>query len=586
MFKILRRFGAKERLTILVSLVFVVVQVWLDLRVPEYMEHITKLVTTSGSAISEVWLAGGMMLLCTLGSVATAVIVSFFASRVAARFSHSLRGDVFRRVESFSMEEVSGFSTSSLITRTTNDVTQMQLFIAIGMQVVIRAPIMAVWAVVKISSKNWSWTALTGGLVAALLIMIISLMAYALPKFRRIQMLTDNLNRVTRENLTGIRVVRAYNAESYQEAKFEKANEEFTANNLSVNRAMQIMNPTMRLVMTGLTLGIYWIGAYLIDAAAITARIDIFSNMVVFSQYAMQVIMSFMMLTMVFIMMPRVAVSVKRINEVLETEPKILDGNITESPEGMAGEIEFKNVSFKYPDAEDYVLHNISFKASRGETVAFIGSTGSGKSTLINLVPRFYDATEGQVLVDGVDVRDYTQEALRNKLGYVPQRAAMFTGTVSSNIAFGDNGGELPDGGDIRRAAEVAQGAEFIEKMEGAYDAAIAQGGTNVSGGQKQRIAIARAVCREPEIYIFDDSFSALDYKTDRELRSALRRETSGVTSLIVAQRIGTIRDADRIIVLDDGEIVGSGTHGELMQSCGVYQEIAYSQLSREELGA
>jgi ATP-binding cassette subfamily B protein len=423
-------------------------------------------------------------------------------------------------------------------------------------------------------------------------------MAYELPRFRRIQTLTDNLNRVTRENLTGIRVVRAYNAEGYQEAKFEEANIDFTTNNLQVNRAMQVMNPVMRLVMTGLSLGIFWIGAFLIEAAPFAGKIQIYSDMVVFSQYAMQVIMSFMMLTIVFIMLPRVMVSVNRVNEVLDTEPEILDGTAVTTLSGavgereiegeiereVEGEVEFRNVSFKYPDAEDYVLRDVSFKANRGETVAIIGSTGSGKSTLINLIPRFYDATEGQVLVDGADVKDYTQKALRNKLGYVPQRAVMFTGTVSSNVAFGENSGEPAAEDEIIHAVHVAQAAEFVENMEGGYAARIAQGGTNISGGQKQRLAIARAICRKPEIYIFDDTFSALDFRTDRELRAALRRETSGATNLIVAQRIGTIRNADRIIVLDEGELVGSGTHDELMKTCGIYQEIAYSQLSKEEL--
>jgi ATP-binding cassette subfamily B protein len=446
---------------------------------------------------------------------------------------------------------------------------------------------MAVWAVTKISSKSWEWTALTGGAVAALMIMIVSIMIYALPKFKKIQWLTDNLNRVTRENLTGLRVVRAYNADKYEERKFETANADITSTNLSVARAMTVFEPGMRLIMSGLTLGIYWIGAYLIEAAVDPLlKIDMFSNMFAFSGYAMQVIMAFMMLTMTFIMLPRVTVSAKRVNEVLDTEPKILDGKVTASPEGIAGEVEFKNVSFKYPDAEEYVLQDVSFKASKGETVAFIGSTGSGKSTLINLVPRFYDVSEGQVLIDGLDVRDYTQEALRNKIGYVPQKAILFTGTVASNVAFGDNGREPGTEEDIKRAAAIAQAADFVEQMEEQYDARIAQGGTNVSGGQKQRLAIARAIYRKPEIYIFDDSFSALDYKTDRILRSALKKETAGVTSLIVAQRIGTIRDADKIIVLDEGKLVGMGTHDELMKTCEVYQQIAYSQLSKEELGA
>jgi len=550
------------------------------------MTVVTQIVSSPEGKISNVLAEGGMMLLCTLGSVATAVIVGFFASRVAAAFSHRLRRDVFGRVESFSMEEISGFSTASLITRTTNDITQIQMIIAIGLQVVIRAPIMAVWAIRKISTKNWQWSVMTGGFVVGIIVIIIALMSYALPRFRKIQALTDNLNRVTMENLAGIRVVRAYNAEGYQEAKFEGANQDFTANNLQVNRAMQVMNPVMRLVMTGVSLGIFWIGAFLIEGAgSLMEKRVIFSDMVVFSQYAVQVIMSFMMLTIVFIMLPRVMVSVNRVKEVLNTEPKIIDGSVSEAPDGK-GEVEFKNVSFRYPDAEDYVLRDISFKAKHGETVAFIGSTGSGKSTLINLIPRFYDATEGQVLIDGVDVKDYTQEALRNKLGYVPQRAVMFTGTVSSNVAFGDNGMPPAAEEDIKHAVQVAQAAEFVDEMEDGYEAHIAQGGTNISGGQKQRLAIARAICRKPEIYIFDDTFSALDFRTDRELRSALRSETAGTTSLIVAQRIGTIREADRIIVLDEGELVGMGTHDELMKTCVVYQEIAFSQLSREELGA
>ena len=587
MIKVFKRLGPKELLMIGISLVFIVAQVWLDLRLPEYMEGITKVIATPGGAVRDVWIEGGKMLLCTLGSVAAAVVVGFFASRVAARFSHTLRGDVFRRVERFSMEELNGFSTASLITRTTNDITQIQMIIAMGMQVIIKAPIMGVWAVTKMSTKNLSWMALTGGLILVMLIMIISLMTYATPKFRKIQALIDSINLVTRENLTGIRVVRAYNAESFEEAKFEEANENFTGNNLKVQRAMQLMNPVMRLVQTGLSLGIFWIGAFLIDAATgLTDKVGLLADMTVFSQYAMQVIMAFMMLPMIFMVLPRVAVSVRRVNEVLDTEPVIHDGNVTESVPGRVGEVEFRNVSFKYPDAEEYVLHDVSFKAVSGETVAFIGSTGSGKSTLINLVPRFYDVTEGQVLIDGVDVRDYTQVALRNKLGYIPQRAVLFMGTVASNITFGDNGKPSAGENEIRHAADIAQASEFIDKMDGGYEAQISQGGTNVSGGQKQRLAIARAIARKPEIYIFDDTFSALDYRTDRELRSALKRETAGATSLIVAQRIGTIRDADRIVVLDEGNVVGMGTHNELMQSCSVYQEIAYSQLSKEELGA
>jgi len=571
-----------------VCMAFVVLQVWLDLRVPEYMTEVTMIITTLEGGVSDVLNVGRIMLLCTLGSAAAAVIIGFFSAQVSASFSHKLRGDVFRKVGDFSTEEINKFSTASLITRTTNDITQIQMIIAMGMQVVVRAPIMAVWAVGKMSSKNWEWTALTGGIVAVVVIMIAILMTYALPRFRKIQTLTDELNRVTRENLTGIRVVRAFNAEGFQQAKFEKANEDYTENSLSVNRAMQIMNPVLWFVMTGITLGVFWIGTFLIEAASQTDKIVIFSNMVVFSQYAMHVIMAFMMLTMVFVMLPRVMVSVKRVNEVLYMgSGKTGDGSLSwlcqdrePSPvlPGPGIIVEFRNVSFKYPDAEDYVLRYVSFKVNHGETVAFIGSTGSGKSTLLNLVPRFYDATEGQVLIDGVDVKDYSLEALRNKLGYVPQRAVLFTGTVSTNVAFGENGKPKPGAAEIAEAVCIAQAEEFVENMEGAYDAQIAQGGTNVSGGEKQRLAIARAVCRKPEVYLFDDSFSALDYKTDRDVRTALRREARGATSLIVAQRIGTILDADKIIVLDEGIMVGIGTHEELMETCEVYKEIARTQ--------
>ena len=589
MIKVFKRLEAREVIMLCLSLVFIVVQVWLDLKLPGYMREITTSVTNvvAGDTVRGIWITGGWMLLCTLGGVASSVIIGFFASRIAAGFSRTLRSEVFRRVESFSLEELNMFTTASLITRTTNDIQQITMIIVMGMNVIIRAPLTAIWAVTKMSTANLSWMAMTGGFVLVMLIMIVSLMTYATPKFRKMQELIDALNLVTRENLTGIRVVRAYNAENFEESRFEKANEDFTANNLKVQRAMQLMHPVMRLVQSGMSLGIFWIGAYLINAATgLPQRIELFGDMTVFSQYAMQVIMAFMMLPMVFMMVPRVAVSLRRVNEVLDTEPKLHDGAVTESPPDVAGEVEFVNVSFKYPDAEEYVLQNVSFKAVRGETVAFIGSTGSGKSTLINLVPRFYDVTEGKVLIDGVDVRDYTQEALRNKLGYMPQRAVLFMGTIHSNITFGENGKPAPGEDAVRRAAGIAQAADFIEGMEGGYGARIAQGGTNVSGGQKQRLAIARAVARAPEIYIFDDTFSALDYKTDRELRTALKQETASATNLIVAQRIGTIRDADRIIVLDEGKVVGMGTHNELMDSCDVYREIAYSQLSKEELGA
>lgn len=584
MLKLFRYLKKKELGMIAISIAFIVGQVWLDLRLPDYMSEITKLVQTEGSAISDIWIAGGKMLACALGSVVMAVIVGFFASKVAAGFSKRLRSMLFRKVSDFSMEEINGFSTSSLITRSTNDVAQIQMIIALGLQVMIKGPIMAVWAICKILGKSWQWTAATGGALVVLFIIIGIALVLAFPKFKIVQTLTDNLNRVTRENLTGIRVVRAYNAEKYQSKKFEKANEDLTSTHLFTGRVMSLMMPGMSLIMNGLPLSIYWIGAYLINKAEMLEKIDLFSDMVVFSSYAMMVVMSFTMMVMIFILAPRASVAAKRINEVLDTKPKILDGSVTETNPENEGEIEFRNVSFRYPDAAGYVLKDISFTAKKGETVAFIGSTGSGKSTLVNLIPRFYDATEGEVIVDGVNVKDYKLESLYNKLGYVSQRTVMFSGTVSSNVAYGDNGREEYTENTVKKAVEIAQGTEFVEKMEGQYDAAMAQGGTNVSGGQKQRLSIARAVCRDPEIYIFDDSFSALDYKTDRILRSTLKKEVGGKTMLIVAQRIGTIKDADKIIVIDEGKIAGTGTHSELLKNCEVYQQIALSQLSKEEL--
>ena len=587
MIRIFRHLRTKEWCFVILSVLFIVAQVWLDLRLPEYMTEITALVQTEGSEMAEIYSAGGKMLLCALGSLITSVVVGFFAAQVAANLSRRLRREIFEKVESFSMEEISGFSTDSLITRSTNDITQIEMIVAMGLQLIVKAPIMAVMAILKIQDKGtWQWSALTACAVVLLITTILIIMFYSVPKFKRIQGLTDNLNRVSRENLTGLRVVRAYNAETYQEEKFDRANEELTGTHLKAQRAMQVMSPMMSLVMNGITLGIYWIGAYLIDTAGISDKLPIFSNMVVFSSYAMQVIMAFTMLTMIFIMLPRAAVSAKRIEEVLDTKPTILDGTASSGEVGLCGEVEFRHVSFKYPDAEDYVLHDISFTAHKGETVAFIGATGSGKSTIVNLVARFYDATEGEVLVDGINVKDYRLRDLYNKLGYVPQRAVLFSGTVKSNVAFGDNGKPPADETEIAAAVRTAQSADFVERLEGQYDGAVAQGGANFSGGQKQRLSIARAICRKPEIYIFDDSFSALDYKTDRVLRSALKKETAGVTSLIVAQRIGTIKDADRIIVIDEGKAVGIGTHDELMASCDVYREIALSQLSKEELGA
>jgi len=581
MFKYLK---PKEWLMAGFSLLFIVVQVWLDLKLPEYMSTITRLTQTPGSAMGHIWANGANMLLCALGSVAAAVIVGYFAAKISASFSQRLRSLLFYKVESFSMEEISRFSTSSLITRSSNDITQVQMLIVIGLQLIIKAPIMAAWAITKIAGKGIQWSMATGAGVLVVLLMVVLLMIFVIPKFKKMQILTDNITRVTRENLTGLRVVRAYNAEDYQEALFDRANHELTSTQMFTSRAMSVMMPVMSAMMSGLSLAIYWIGAHLIHGAGTAEKLTVFSDMVVFSQYSMQVIMAFMMLVMLFIMLPRASVSARRIHEVLDTEPAILDGAETEGKPGMAGEVEFRSVRFQYPGAGEPVLEDISFTAKRGETVAFIGSTGSGKSTLINLVPRFYDATGGEVLVDGVNVRNYKQESLFNKIGYVPQKAVLFKGTVSSNVAFGDRGADDFTHDQVHWAVGVAQGADFVEKMDGAYEAAIAQGGANVSGGQKQRLAIARAVCRRPEIYIFDDSFSALDYKTDRVLRSILKKETAGVTSLIVAQRIGTIMDADQIIVLDEGRIVGKGTHQELLRRCAVYQEIARSQLSEEEL--
>ena len=585
MLKLFKRFQRKEAVMILVCLIFIIGQVWLDLTMPDYMSEITTLVQTEGSAMSEIWLAGGNMLLCALGSLVLSIMTGFLAAQVAASFSKRLRAGIFQQVEGFSMEEINRFSTASLITRTTNDVTQIQMLVAMGLQVLLKAPIMAVWAIGKIQSKSWQWTAATFAAVAFMLVLIIIAVAFAMPRFKRIQTLTDNLNRVTRENLTGLRVVRAYNAEGYQEGKFQEANQALTSNNLAANRGMAIMFPGMNLVMNGLTLAIYWIGAYLIGAIPLTGapavaqRVGVFSDMVVFSSYAMQVVAAFMMLVMIYIIWPRVSVSGKRVLEVLETKPTITDGTRQTGLPGREGEVEFRDVSFRYPDAAENVLEHVSFRAKKGQTVAFIGATGSGKSSLINLVPRFYDATQGQVLVDGVDVREYTLEALHQKLGYVPQRAVMFSGTIASNVTYGAGNTTEEQ---VKQAVQIAQAADFVESA--GYHGPVAQSGANLSGGQKQRLAIARAVCRKPEIYMFDDSFSALDYRTDRALRQALKRETAGVTSLIVAQRIGTIRDADLILVLDDGKVVGQGTHQELLKSCEVYRQIALSQLSKEEL--
>lgn len=587
MFRVLKLLKVREWIFALLAVGLIVLQVWLDLTMPDYMASITKLAVTGSSAnMGELWKNGAFMLACALGSALSAVAVGFFVARIAAAVSFRLRAQVFDKVESFSTEEISRFSTASLITRTTNDIMQVQMVMSMGLQMVIKAPILAVWAVCKILTRQWEWSVVTAAAVVLMLALMLFILVAVFPKFRKVQKLTDNLNSVTRENLTGVRVVRAYNAEKYQENKFAKANGELTKTQLFTSRAMAIMAPVMTMVMSGMSLAIYWIGAYLIDALPTGAeRSELFGQMAAFSGYGMQVVMAFMMLAMIFIILPRAMVSVRRINEVLDTPASVADGALSAAPEGSpVGTVEFRNVSFKYPDAEEYVLKNLSFRAEKGQTVAFIGSTGSGKSTAVNLVPRFYDATDGEVLVDGVNVKDYTLRALHDKIGYVPQRAVMFSGTVESNVAFGEKDGAEYTPDDVKEAVRVAQGKEFVEEKEDGYFAHVAQGGTNFSGGQKQRLAIARAVCRDPEIFIFDDSFSALDYKTDRELRTALKEEAGGATSLIVAQRIGTIRDADLIIVLEEGEVVGQGTHEELMENCEVYREIAYSQLSEEEL--
>lgn len=589
MLRILKHLRWKEWLLVAACVVLIVGQVQLDLALPDYMSEITRLVQTEGSQMSDILLAGGKMLLCALGSMLLTVCTTFFTAQIASRFSARLRGKMYRKVVGFSNEEINRFSTASLITRTTNDISQLQMFFSFGMQSLIKAPIMAFIAVGKISTKSWEWSLLTGGVIAFVCVLLVFIMLYAVPRMKKMQALTDNLNRITRENLTGLQVVRAYNAENYQEGKFAKANEEMTRNSQQANIAMSVMNPGMNLAMNGLTLGIYWIGAALISAIAVTSpaammeRIGLFSDMVVFMQYAMQVIMAFLMLVMIFVMLPRVTVSASRVNEVLDTKARIVDGKETQGKPGMKGEIEFRDVSFRYPDADGDTIHHISFTAHHGQTVALIGATGCGKSSIINLIPRLYDATSGQVLVDGVDVRDYTQDALRSKIGFVPQKAFLFSGTVSSNVGYGeDNASDAA----IRKAVSIAQAAEFVESPEVGYSGTVAQGGSNFSGGQKQRLSIARAVARDPEILVFDDSFSALDYKTDHALRQALREQTSGTTNIIVAQRIGTIRDADCILVIEDGAIVGKGTHRELMESCKVYQEIAYSQLSKEELAS
>ncbi len=583
MFKLLKNFKKIDFLYLLIITALIFFQVYLDLKLPDYMSSITVLVKTEGSKMSDILSEGGKMLLCAGGSLLSAIVVSYFTSLVSARYSRNLREKLFKNVESFGMEQMKQFSTGSLITRTTNDITNVQMFISMGMQMLIKAPITAVWAIMKILNKNLTWSIMTGGFVIALLVIIAILMSLVLPKFKIIQKLVDKVNSLMREELTGIRVVRAFNAEKYQEDKFEKINDELTNTNLYTQTRMSIMSPVMYLIMNLLTLEIYFLGAGLIENAALGNKIGLFSDMVVFSSYAMQVIMSFLMLAVIFIMYPRASISMDRIEEVINTKSKITDGKFLGTTK-KKGEIEFKKVSFKYPDADEYVLKDISFKAKKGETIAFIGSTGSGKSTLLNLISRFYDVTEGEVLVDGVDVKDYKLSSLHNKLGYVSQKAMMFGTSIENNISYGDNGKGKITNKKIKDALNVSESEEFVSKLKGEESFVLAEGATNVSGGQKQRLSIARAIARDPEIYLFDDTFSALDYKTDAKLRSNLKKYTKDATILIVAQRIGTIMNADKIIVLDDGKVVGMGRHKDLLKNCPVYKEIAYSQLGKEEL--
>lgn len=580
MTKLLKEFNKKDYFLVLVCTLLIIFQVWLDLRLPDYMSEITKLVQTEGSKMSDILSQGGYMLLCALGSLISAFIVGYLTSYISATFSQKTRKTLFTKVQSFSMEEIKKFKTSSLITRTTNDITNIQMFISMGLQMLIKAPITAVWAIIKILGKNYRWSIATGVAVVVMLSVIGTLMLIVLPRFKIVQKLIDNINDKTRENLTGVRVIRAFNAEKYQEDRFEEGNEKLTNTQMFNQRMMSIMSPTMYLIMNLLPLSIYVIGAGLINSAGMFDRLNLFSDMVVFSSYAMQVIMAFLMLAMIFVMYPRASVSVERIMEVIDTKTKITDGEFLGNTKLM-GEVEFKNVSFKYPDADEYVLKNISFKAKKGDTLALIGSTGSGKSTIVNLIMRFYDATEGEILIDGKNIKEYKLETLYKKIGYVPQRAVMFNGSVKYNISYGD---KKVSEKDMKNAARVAQASEFIDKMPKGYDANVSSGGTNISGGQKQRLAIARAVAKDPEIFVFDDSFSALDYKTDYTLRKELKKNAKDKTNIIVAQRIGTILNADEIIVLENGFVKGCGTHAELLKKCKVYKEIALSQLSKEEL--
>lgn len=583
MIKLLKNFKKKDWIFAIFSILLIAAQVWLELKMPDYMSEITQLVQTEGSAMKDILLNGGYMLLCAFGSLVCAIVTGYLIANISARFEKNIRKKLFNKAMDLSTAEIKEFSTSSLITRTTNDITQIQMFIAMGLQMMIKAPLTAIWAITKILDKSWQWSALTALAVVILLGTVATILVIVLPRFKIVQKLIDKVNNVTRENLTGIRVVRAFNAEKYQEDKFEEVNDKLTKTQVFNQKAFAVMQPIMYLVMYFLTLAIYIIGIYLIKNSVMAGKIAIFGDMVVFSSYAMQVIMSFLMLAMIFMILPRANVSAKRINEVLDKKITVKNGTLKENKTGEIGTIEFKNVSFKYPDAEEYLLDDISFKVNRGETVAFIGSTGSGKSTLINLIPRFYDASSGEILVDGVNVKDYDLEYLYNKLGYVSQKAVIFNDSIEENITYGDNGKEKTSEL-VKKAIEVAQAKEFVDKMDNKEHSMLAQGGTNVSGGQKQRLSIARAIAREPEIYIFDDSFSALDYKTDSLVRHELKKYTKDATSLIVAQRIGTIMNADKIIVLDKGKCVGIGTHKDLLKKCDVYKQIALSQLSKEEL--
>lgn len=584
MFKLFKRLTAKEIGLILMTVVFICLTVYLELEVPTYMSEITTLLQTPGTTTGDLWVPGLKMLGLSFASLFSLVIAGFVSSRMASSYTTRLREDIFNRVLDYSNSEIKKFSIPSLLTRTTNDITQIQVFIAMGLQVVIRGSIMAIWAMTKVVGKSDAWLIAVLVAVAAIILMTIVLVTLAFPKQSIVQTLTDKLNSVTRESLTGIRVVRAYNAEDYQDAKFGAANDEVTSLNIFINRFMSLFNPIMSGISSGLTLAIYWIGAYLIHSAASADKLGLFSDMVVFMSYGMQVVIGFLLMGALFIVLPRTLVSAGRINKVLALDSSIKEKDQAQTEGQSKGQVTFEDVSFRYAKNSEAVIEHVSFTAKAGETVAFIGSTGSGKSTLVNLIPRFYDVTEGRILVDGVDVRDYELKALRNKVGYIPQKAVLFSGTIASNLDFGESMETPLDEEKMWEALELAQAKSFVEEKEAGLESEVSQGGTNYSGGQRQRLAIARALARKPEILIFDDSFSALDYKTDRILRKELAEQTQHMTKLIVAQRISTIMDADQILVLDNGKVVGQGTHKELLATNEVYQEIAYSQLSKEEL--